>query len=322
MALEGLVMPKKKGKKMDPDDLLEAYVEDCKLQNMTMESIRHYQTSLKIFIQYLGEHNITPLDLDVDTLREFLSYLMEERKVKFKTLENYFSVLSSFYDYLLFDGHVDQNLVLPFRKRYLKRYKNGHEQSTRQLLSVEQLSALVSAVMDPRDRAMIFLLAKTGIRRGEMLKLDVGDINWSEGSLMLKPTPKRSNRRVFFDDEASRALQRWMRVRDKLLTNTDALFVSYQTGSRLSRNAAWKAIVNPAIKLGFHNPNSDKFEDHFGPHCLRHWFTTHLIRSGMPREHVKELRGDRRAEAIDIYHHIDAAELRRMYLSYIPKLRV
>jgi len=314
-------MPKE-NKKTDPDALLEAYVDDCKLQNMTPESIRHYQANLNIFIQYLDEHDISPLDLDVDTLRNFLSYLMEERQVKFKTLENYFSVLSSFYDYLMFEGHVDTNLVLPFRKRYLKRYKNGQEQSTRQLLSVEQLSTLVSAVMDPRDRAMIVLLAKTGIRRGEMLKLDVSDIDWSEGSAMLKPTPKRSNRRVFFDDEASRALHRWMRVRDKLETSSDALFVSYQTGSRLSRNAAWKAIVNPAIKLGFHNADSDKFEDHFGPHCLRHWFTTHLIRSGMPREYVKELRGDRRAEAIDIYHHIDAAELRRMYLSYIPKLGV
>jgi len=40
----------------------------------------------------------------------------------------------------------------------------------------------------------------------------------------------------------------------------------------------------------------------------------------MPREYVKELRGDRRAEAIDIYHHIDRGDLRKVYLAYIPKL--
>jgi integrase/recombinase XerD len=42
----------------------------------------------------------------------------------------------------------------------------------------------------------------------------------------------------------------------------------------------------------------------------------------MKREYVKELRGDRREEAIDIYHHIDRDELRRAYLAYIPKLGI
>jgi integrase len=59
-----------------------------------------------------------------------------------------------------------------------------------------------------------------------------------------------------------------------------------------------------------------------GPHRFRRWFTTWLLRNGMPREYVKELRGDKRGEAIDIYHHIDRQELRKAYLAYIPKLGV
>jgi integrase/recombinase XerD len=61
-------------------------------------------------------------------------------------------------------------------------------------------------------------------------------------------------------------------------------------------------------------------EDHFTPHCCRHWFTTHLRRAGMPREFIQELRGDKRRDAIDVYDHIDRQELRRAYLAYIPKL--
>ena len=74
--------------------------------------------------------------------------------------------------------------------------------------------------------------------------------------------------------------------------------------------------------MGFHNPDSQRLEDHFGPHCFRHWFTTWLLRNGMPRKYVKELRGDKRGEAVDIYHHIDREELRRAYLACIPKLGV
>jgi integrase/recombinase XerD len=84
----------------------------------------------------------------------------------------------------------------------------------------------------------------------------------------------------------------------------------------------YNAVVKYAKRLGFHNSQSKRLEDHFGPHCFRHWFTTWLIRNGMRREYVKELRGDRRSEAIDIYHHIDRNELRRIYLACIPKLGI
>ncbi|MDH5811348.1 MAG: hypothetical protein QE160_03635 [Candidatus Verstraetearchaeota archaeon] len=53
-----------------------------------------------------------------------------------------------------------------------------------------------------------------------------------------------------------------------------------------------------------------------------HWFTTWLLRNGMPREYVKELRGDKRGESIDVYHHINKEELRKAYLAYIPKLGI
>lgn len=321
MAVEGIIMAKQDIKD-EHDRLLSAYLEDCQLQNMSPESIRRYRSSLLIYLHSLERSNLRAVEADIEALRAFLRYLQRTRQVKFKTIENYFSSLSSFYDYLTFEGITQVNIVLPFRKRYLKRYKKENEKSTRQLLSVEQLAEMLSIMFNPRDRAMILLLAKTGIRRNELLKVDNNDINWVDGSINLKPTPKRSNRLVYFDDEVARALKRWIKLREKLESNTDALFISYQTGTRLSRNAVWKAVVTPAIQLGFHNPDSKKLEDHIGPHCMRHWFTTHLIRNGMPREYVKELRGDRRAEAIDIYHHIDEDELRQAYLAYIPKLGI
>ncbi|MBI5146977.1 MAG: tyrosine-type recombinase/integrase [Thaumarchaeota archaeon] len=52
-------------------------------------------------------------------------------------------------------------------------------------------------------------------------------------------------------------------------------------------------------------------KSNFSPHNFRHWFTTHLLRNGMPREYVKELRGDGRRETVDIYHHIGRDDLRK-----------
>jgi integrase/recombinase XerD len=300
--------------------LIEKFCKDCRLRGMTPESIRRYKSSLKQFAQYFNFSNL--ISPDMQMREEFLGYLKFERKVKQKTIENNFSGLSAFYDYLAFQGYTDRNLVLPFRKRYLKMYKNDRNESQRKLLSLEELSQLVNSILDPRDKAIALVLAKMGVRRGEMLKIDIDDINWDNYSITLKVTPKRSNRTVFFDDECAAVLKRWLNVRDKLNPATKALFVSYQTLNRLSRNGAYHAVVKYAKRLGFHNPNSPRLEDHFGPHCFRHWFTTHLLRNGMPREHVKELRGDRRKEAIDIYHHIDQEDHRTKYLACIPKLGI
>jgi integrase/recombinase XerD len=95
-----------------------------------------------------------------------------------------------------------------------------------------------------------------------------------------------------------------------------------RNGDRLHRVRAVEIVRDAAIRVGLHNSESDKLEDHFGPHCCRHFFTTCLIRSGMPRDFVKELRGDSRHEAIDIYNHIDKKELRESYLAHIPQLEI
>jgi len=302
--------------------LIANFCQDCRLRGMTDESIRRYRSSLLIFVGFLAERGSGIQDIDMQLLKHFLQHVKYDRKAKYKTIENYFSALSAFFDYIIFEGLASTNIVLVFRKRYLRRYKDDYEDPERKLLSVEEMSKLVNSIMDPRDKAIAVLLAKTGIRRGELLKLDVDDINWSGYSITLRPTPKRSNKLVFFDDECAVVLRRWLRVREELNPKTKALFVSYQSLNRLDRNGLWTAIVKYASRLGFHRAESPKLEDHFGPHCFRHWFTTWLLRNGMPREYVKELRGDRRGEAIDIYYHIDREELRRAYLAYIPKLGI
>jgi len=304
------------------DGVLEGFSEDCRIRGMTEKTIVGYRSCVQVFIRFLRELNVPLQHVNYHVLRDFLTYLKFERKLKHKTVKEYFSALSSFYDYLAFEGIVKANIILPFRRRYLKRYKESFDDPERKLLTIEEMSKLVNSVMDPRDKAIAVLLAKTGIRRGELLRIDVDDINWEDYSITLKPTPKRSNRTVFFDDECAIVLRRWLRVREKLKPKSKALFISYNTLGRLSRNGVYNAVVKYARRLGFHNPDSPRLEDHFGPHCFRHWFTTWLLRNGMPREYVKELRGDKRREAIDIYHHIDREELRRTYLACIPKLGV
>jgi integrase/recombinase XerD len=166
---------------------------------------------------------------------------------------------------------------------------------------------------------MIVVLAKTGIRRGELVGLDISDIDWEEQSLSVPDVAKRTNQLVFFDGETSRVLQRWLRTRERHEPETDALFTNLY-GNRLQGHGVSHVVKQRAEAVGLHDPDATDLSERFTPHCCRHWFTTHLMRSGMKREFIQELRGDSRGDAIDIYDHIDEQELREAYLAHIPTL--
>jgi len=262
--------------------------------------------------------------VDIDDLRGFLDFLTVDKELKDPTISRYFSALRSFYEFLEFENLVTKNLIPLFGKRYLRQLCLKHNrESERQIISEEQMVKLITSILDPRDKAVVTLLAKTGIRRNELITLDIDDIDWVDYSITLKPTRKRTNRVVFFDHETAVILKRWMTTRESRLQGEDKkpLFINEQQG-RLNRNGVYAIVTKYAQRMGLHDPTSQNLGKKFSPHNCRHWFTTMLLRGGMKREYVKELRGDSRSEAIDIYHHIDREELKKEYLACIPQLGV
>lgn len=303
------------------EELIRDFLSDCQLRDMTNGTIMNYKSNLRIFFSFLKENQVSVVDVDFQILREFLGYLKNVRHDSMKRISNYFSALSSFFDYIVIEGMVGGNPVPPVRKRYLRNYKKFAPQGHRRAVSVEEMAMLIYSILDPKYKALALLFAKTGIRRGELIRLDVDDIDWKDLSIILKPCAKRSNRKVFFDDECARILKRWLERREQFDIGVDnpALFIS-KKGTRLQRSQITRKINQYAQNVGLHDPGSKSLEKRFSPHYFRHWFTTWLLRNGMPRDYVKELRGDSRKDAIDIYNHIDYEDLRIQYISCVPKL--
>ena len=307
---------------LSDEELIKKYVEDCELRNYVPMTIKRYRNDVRFLSRFLRKKGKTLIEATKEDFKDFIRCMKNERKCKYTRIERIFSSFSSFYDFLEESRLIVKSPIPSIRKRYLRRYKeNNHGE--RKLISIEEMARFINSIGDTRDKAIALLLAKTGIRKGELISIDLEDINWNDMSIILKPKAKRSNRVVFFDEEAAYILRKWIRMRNSIAAkNEKALFVSYKTGKRLRDNGIERAFRYWAARIGLHNPNSDKIEDHFTPHNCRHWLTTWLMRNGMPREYVKELRGDARREAIDIYYHIDREELKKSYLACIPKLGV
>ena len=199
--------------------------------------------------------------------------------------------------------------------------KAGTDRDERRCISVDEAARIIITALDSRKQAIVILLAKTGMRVNELAALDVEDIDIGKKELTLKPTPKRSNRALFFDDEAARLLARWLSARESQGYPRDSgpLWTSFER-ARLHVRGIENIVANSSRLAGVGDSALGK--DHITPHYFRVFFTTHLLRAGMPRHYVQELRGDSGGAAIDVYTRIDREELRSSYTAHVPILGV
>jgi integrase/recombinase XerD len=298
---------------------LDEYTTDLKAQGLTVRTVENYASSIRKFFVFLGPKRAEETTLA--DLRNYLTHLSSNGGLSPKTIGRDFSAITSFFQFLEFEERITGNPVPKFRRRYLRTIQREAEKdvvSLRQLIEVDDMRRLVQSIIDVRDRAIVVLLAKTGIRREELTSIDIGDIDWKAQSIQLKKKRKRTNTTVFFDDETARLLQHWIAIRRARGAGAEGPLFTNGVGNRADRNDVYNAVTEAAKAAGLHKPGG-RLKDKFTPHCCRHFFTTHLSRAGMAREYIAWLRGDAPAASMDIYLHIDPKAVRESYRAKIPQ---
>lgn len=304
--------------------LVQGWKQDMELQQHPHNTVRTYLSSLRAWLTHL---DVTPPQAAGKT--QLKSYAAELQRLKRapSTFQSHFAAISSLFSYMIEEEMIENNPVPQFQERYMRligrQVKRGKDEERRQLISVQQASEFIASIGDVRDRTINAGLAKLGVRREEFVAIDVEDIDHEKQRIRIKDHfPKRSNSWVYFDDEYHRLMKRWLKVRQSRGADPDkGPFITGQHGERLgAKSGLYNAVVGYAVEFGIHDPKSKHLHEKFGAHCWRHWFTTHLIRAGMPGYMVAELRGDSETHTMDIYNHVDHEELRRVYQARMPKL--
>ena len=155
----------------------------------------------------------------------------------------------------------------------------------------EDLKQLLSVIDKVRDRAMIMLLLRTGMRIGELLNTKVHDLDLNNHRILIYESDKTGAGRVaYYSDDAREALMSWLQVRN---TFKEYLFYGHSSGHLCYESA--RSIFNKYLeKAGLEYSG-------YTLHCLRHTFATELLNARMPLECLRVLLGHTSLEVTRIY---------------------
>ena len=200
-------------------------------------------------------------------------------------------------------------LVSPTRDRHLPAVLRQHEAAD--LLALAATAADDSDPVHARDHAMLELLYASGIRVGELVGLDIDDIDVA-GRLMRVIGKGDKERSVPFGTPAAAAVQRWLSLRPALVKpgSGAALFLG-RRGGRVDQRTV-RANLTALLQ---HAPDTPTV----GPHGLRHSAATHLLEGGADLRMVQELLGHSSLATTQIYTHVSLDRLRRSYEQAHPR---
>ena len=299
----------------DPLGHVEAFARHCDVERgLSAHTRRAYLGDLRNLMDFARDRRISDLsDMKLSDLRSWLAHQAENGAAR-ATIARRAAAARSFLRWATRTGVIPADpslrLVAPQRLKTLPGVLRQDEVSA--LLDVAGVAADDQDALHLRDRAILELLYATGIRVGELVGLDIDDVDF--GSNVVRVMGKGAKERtVPFGGPAVTALQGWLRLGRGQVVRAGggpALFLGRRGGRVDPRQV--RGAVHGLLQ---HVPDAPDV----GPHGLRHSAATHLLEGGADLRAVQEMLGHASLATTQIYTHISVERLRRSYLQAHPR---
>lgn len=276
-------------------------------------TVASYANDLRQFVLFIEtsfpETAIHPALLTQRTVRAFLALLMENGSAR-KSIARKLSTLRSFFKFAVRRGYLSANpagnVITPKAEKKLPQYLD--EKGAEALMAAPDCQTLSGL----RDAAILELFYSTGIRRAELVGLNVGDINHYQKQL--KVTGKGNKQRIVpIGEKAYRAVsayQRRLAAEQGTRPATTPLFLSVH-GKRF-----YPTVVSVLVRKYMEDISELNQKS---PHVLRHSCATHMLDRGADIIAVKELLGHESLSTTQVYTHVSSERLKKVYRQAHPK---
>ena len=277
------------------DDLYNKFISTKKLEGVSELTIKNYRIHLNKFFNYVNKDLRT---ISTDDIRDYLSYYQSNTNCCNLTLDGVRRFLSSFFSFLELEDYIIKN---PVRRIHKIRIEN----IIKETYSDELLEQLRNNCNNIRNLAIIDLLASSGMRIGELVKLNIDDINFETNSCLVYGKGRKM-REVYFDAKAKLHLKEYLSTRKD---NNEALFVTI--------DKPYNRLGIRGIELMLQGLGDSIGEDKVHPHKFRRTLATKAIDKGMPIEQVQRLLGHTKIDTTLNYAMVNQNNVRISHRKYI-----
>jgi site-specific recombinase XerD len=263
---------------------LEKYLRHQYRRNFKFSTLRGNLTACELFLSFLNDSGKASLEqITRQDIEAFVEHELD-RGVTIVTVKTRLAAVYAFLRFVHERGIVEAELLV--RKIRLRL-----PDPLPRAINPDDVNRLLSVVDDVRDRAMILVLLRTGMRIGELLNTRVIDVNLEERKIAIWQAEKNLvGRVVCISDDAASALKVWLSKRDP---NKGLLFYG-RSRSSLTYQGARAVFVRYLKKAGLNHKG-------YTLHCLRHTFASEVLNAGMRLEAVQVLLGHSNAEVTRRY---------------------
>ena len=284
-----------KDKELSELNLVESFLSAKRIEGCSEKTLKYYNATIQSMLDGVGKgikYIVT------DDIRCYLTEYQAKKKSSKVTIDNIRRILSSFFSWL-----EDEDYILKSPVRRIHKVKTGT--NIKETYSDEALELMRDNCTELRDLAMIDILASTGMRVGELVRLNRIDINFNERECVVFGKGDKE-RIVYFDARTKIHLQNYLQER---VDDNPALFV----GLRSPYNRLEIGGVESRLKKLGETIQVEKVH----PHKFRRTMATTAIDKGMPIEQVQKLLGHEKIDTTLHYAMVKQSNVKNAHRKYI-----
>ena len=266
---------------MTEEQAIQRMWEDIRFRNLSNSTYKNYTRNIRNFFAFCRK----PIEeLDENDIRNFLHYLIDEKKYAPTTVNQSSAAIRFFFA-------VSLNRPMNYLKIPLMKVPK----TLPDVLTREEVSSLIRACTNTKHQALLLLAYGSGLRSGEIETLRVKDIDSKEMRIFVKGGKNKRDRYTLLSQTTLEALRTyWKDYRPN--SPEGWLFPGFRNIGHLTRAAIALAFDTCVKRTGITKEVS--------PHSLRHAFATHLLEDGVELIKIKELLGHHRISSTMVYLHL------------------
>lgn len=283
------------GNPITNEDALKLFVAAKRIEGCSERSIGYYNTTLKALFKSITKNYLV---IETEDLRKYLSDYSQNSKASKITVDNVRRVISTFFSWL-----ESENYIMKSPTRRIHKIKVG--KVVKETYSDEMIELIRQNVSSHRDLTIIDFLISTGVRVGELVKLNITDLNLEAKECVVVGKGNKQ-RKVYFDARTKIEIQQYLSSRND---DSKALFVSLSKPfNRLQISGVETVLKKIGKKVGLGRVH---------PHKFRRTLATKAIDKGMPIEQVQKMLGHAKIDTTLEYAMVDENNVKNSHKKYL-----